>query len=128
MELKLRGMGTRQVTLDLIEKYPQKVVIKLDEVLKERGLSQGDLHRLSGVRVASINDMVNAKKQSINVLHLVAIMCALRITDIRELFDIEFDEEVKQAWEEEMKDYEGRGLTIKQKEELAENVKRMYLY
>ncbi|OMI07669.1 XRE family transcriptional regulator [Bacillus paralicheniformis] len=126
MELKLRGMGTRQVTLDLIDRYPQKVVIKLGEVLKERGLSQGDLHRLTGIRTASLNDMANAKKQSINVLHLVAIMCALRITDIRELFDIEFDEEVKQAWEEEMNDYEGRGLTIKQKEELAENVKKMY--
>jgi hypothetical protein len=60
------------------------------------------------------------------MLHFAAIMAALRITDIRELFNIEFDDEVQKAWEEEMKDYEGEGFTTIQKEELTHNVSRMY--
>lgn len=125
MELTLRGLGTNEVTLDLIKKYPNKVVLRLDEILKERDLSQGDLHRMTGIRVATLNEFVNAKKQSINVLHLVAIMSALRISDVREIFDIQFDEEVKEAWKEEMEHYE-KGMTPKQKAEVEEHIKKLY--
>ncbi|AVR01165.1 XRE family transcriptional regulator [Oceanobacillus iheyensis] len=126
MEVQLRGSKTHDVTLELIEKYPQKVTIRLDEILKERKMSQGDLHRLTGIRMATLNEISNGKKRSVNMLHFAAIMAALRITDIRELFNIEFNDEVQKAWEEEMKDYEGEGLTQKQKEELTHNVSRMY--
>lgn len=82
-------------------------------------MSQGDLHVLTGIRMATLNEIPNGKKLSVNMLHFATIMAALRITDIRELFNIEFADEVQKAWEEEMKDYEWKGFTPKQKEELT---------
>jgi DNA-binding XRE family transcriptional regulator len=61
MEVQLRGSKTHDVTLELIEKYPQKVTIRLDEILKERKMSQGDLHRLTGIRMATLNEISNGK-------------------------------------------------------------------
>lgn len=125
MKVDLHRLGGSEVVMDMIEKYPNKVEIKLGEVLKKRELSQGDLHRMTGIRVATINEIVNAKKYSMNIVHLVAIMSALRITDVREIFNVEFDEKVKKDWEEEMKHYE-TGMTNKQKQEVQENITKMF--
>ena len=125
MKVDLHRLGGSEVIMGMIEKYPNKVEIRLGEILKERGLSQGDLHRMTGIRVATINEIANAKKYSMNIVHLVCIMSALRITDVREIFNIEFDEEVKEAWKEEMEHYES-GMTNKQKQEVQENMNKMF--
>jgi transcriptional regulator with XRE-family HTH domain len=125
MKVDLHRLGGSEVIMGMIEKYPNKVEIRLGEILKERGLSQGDLHRMTGIRVATINEIANAKKYSMNIVHLVCIMSALRITDVREIFNIEFDEEVKEAWKEEMEHYE-KGMTHKQKQEVQENMNKMF--
>lgn len=125
MKVDLQRLSGSEVVMDMIEKYPNKVELKLGEILKERELSQGDLHRMTGIRVATINEIVNAKKYSVNIVHLVCIMCALRITDIREIFDITFDDEVKEEWKEEMEFYE-KGMTNKQNKEVQENMVKMF--
>ena len=126
MKVDLHRLGGSEVIMEMIDKYPNKVEIKLGEILKERDLSQGDLHRMTGIRVATINEIVNAKKYSVNIVHLVCIMASLRITDVREIFDVTFDDEVMEAWEEEMEHYEGKGMTHKQEKEMEENMVKMY--
>jgi DNA-binding Xre family transcriptional regulator len=87
-------------------------------------LTQGDLHRLTGLRVATINELVNFKKKSLTVAHLVSIMIALRITDIRDLIEIEFDEEV-QAYFKEENERMKNGFTPDLTKTAETNVKRI---
>lgn len=126
MILNLDTMTKSEVILDMVHKYPQKVRIKLSEVLEKRGLTQGDLHLMTGIRAATLSEIANGKKQSFYFVHLVAIMCALRITDIREIIDVEFEENVKDAWKEEMHGYE-KGLTGEQQREVEENATKLAL-
>ncbi|NRQ71977.1 helix-turn-helix transcriptional regulator [Bacillus cereus] len=126
MHRDLLNQNTNAVVTELLEKTPHRVVNRLGELLRERGMSQGDLSRLTGIRVATINEIANIKKLSINWLHLVPIMIALRITDMNEIISVEFPDEVKERFEKEMEGYEG-GLTPKMLEEVEENSKKMYV-
>ncbi|MEK5205335.1 helix-turn-helix transcriptional regulator [Bacillus sp. FSL R10-2789] len=126
MHRDLLNQNTNEVVTGLLENTPHRVVNRLGELLKERGMSQGDLSRLTGIRVATINDFANMKKTNVNMLHLVPIMIALRITDMTEIFYVEFPKEVKERFAEDMEGYEG-GLTEKMIKEVEENSKEMYV-
>jgi DNA-binding Xre family transcriptional regulator len=115
---------TNTIVIESLDKFPHKIHIKLGEILRERGLTQGDLHRLTGLRVATINELVNFKKKSLTVAHLVSIMIALRITDICDLFEIEFDEEV-QAYFKEENERMKNGFTPDLTKTAETNVKRI---
>ncbi len=126
MHRDLLNQNTNVVVTDLLQKTPHRVVNRLGEILKEREMSQGDLSRLTGIRVATINDFANMKKLNVNWLHVVPIMIALRITDMSEIVYVEFTEEVKERFAEDMEGYAG-GLTPKMIQEVEENTKRMYV-
>ncbi|MGE6504394.1 helix-turn-helix domain-containing protein [Bacillus wiedmannii] len=126
MHRDLLNQNTNSVVTGLLEKTPHRVVNRLGELLKERGMSQGDLSRLTGIRVATINEIANIKKTNVNMLHIVPIMIALRITDMTEIFYVEFPNEVKERFAKDMEDYEG-GLTEKMIKEVEENSKEMYV-
>ncbi|HFJ9448176.1 MULTISPECIES: helix-turn-helix domain-containing protein [Bacillus cereus group] len=126
MHRDLLNQNTNSVVTGLLEKTPHRVVNRLGELLKERGMSQGDLSRLTGIRVATINEIANIKKTNVNMLHLVPIMIALRITDMTEIFYVEFPDEVKERFAKDMEGYEG-GLTEKMIKEVEENSKEMYV-
>ncbi|MBT2599710.1 helix-turn-helix transcriptional regulator [Oceanobacillus sp. ISL-74] len=111
--------------MKVLQKYPHKIEIKLDNILIDRNMTQFQLHKLTGIRMATISEFINGKKGSVNFVHLVTIMAALRITDISEIISVKFDKEVEEAWKEEMSNYEGRGLTAKQQELEEEVVKTM---
>ncbi|MBM7587596.1 DNA-binding Xre family transcriptional regulator [Bacillus pakistanensis] len=115
---------TNSIVIETLEKFPHKVNIKLGKILKDRGMTQGDLHRLTGLRVATINELVNFKKKSLTVAHLVSIMVALRIWDIRELIEIEFDDEVILYFKEEQKKMED-GFTPDLRKTVETNLLRM---
>ncbi|KPL60661.1 MULTISPECIES: helix-turn-helix transcriptional regulator [Bacillaceae] len=115
---------TNTIVIEALNKFPHKIHIKLGEILRERGLTQGDLHRLTGLRVATINELVNFKKKSLTVAHLVSIMIALRITDIRDLIEIEFDQEVQDYFNEENKRMKN-GFTPDLTKTAEQNVKRI---
>ncbi|NQD65901.1 helix-turn-helix transcriptional regulator [Bacillus haikouensis] len=115
---------TNSIVIESLDKFPHKIHIKLGEILRERGLTQGDLHRLTGLRVATINELVNFKKKSLTVAHLVSIMIALRITDIRDLIEIDFDEEV-QAYFKEENERMKNGFTPDLNKTAETNVKRI---
>ncbi|WP_335869436.1 helix-turn-helix domain-containing protein [Bacillus sp. 2205SS5-2] len=94
-------LKTNDIVKETLDKFPHKVNVKLGSILKERGMTQGDLHRLTGLRVATINELVHFKKNSLTVAHIVSIMVALRLYDLRELVEIEFDEEIVDYFQKE---------------------------
>ncbi|MGM0845152.1 MAG: helix-turn-helix domain-containing protein [Bacillota bacterium] len=115
---------TNTIVIETLDKFPHKVNIKLGKILKERGMTQGDLHRLTGLRIATINELVNFKKKSLTVAHLISIMAALRIWDLRDLIEIEFDDEVVDYFREERLQMKN-GLTSDMKKTLETNFERM---
>ncbi|WP_064094400.1 helix-turn-helix domain-containing protein [Rossellomorea aquimaris] len=115
---------TNSIVIESLNKFPHKIHIKLGQILRERGLTQGDLHRLTGLRVATINELVNFKKKSLTVAHLVSIMIALRITDIRDLIEIEFDQEVQDYFNKENERMKN-GFTPDLTKAAEQNVKRI---
>ncbi|MCR8938779.1 helix-turn-helix transcriptional regulator [Brevibacillus laterosporus] len=66
-----------------------KVHIKLGVLLKERGISQRELSRLTGIRVSSINEMCNNETVRLPLDNLAKIceVLGVEITDILELVD-----------------------------------------
>ncbi|MGG1445022.1 helix-turn-helix transcriptional regulator [Brevibacillus laterosporus] len=66
-----------------------KVHIKLGVLLKERGISQRELSRLTGIRVSSINEMCNNETLRLPLDNLAKIceVLGVEITDVLELTD-----------------------------------------
>jgi putative transcriptional regulator len=65
-----------------------KLRVKLDEVLKDRNMSQKELAELTGIRPAAISELYNNQRKSINREHIEKIAAALNISDISELITI----------------------------------------
>lgn len=76
-------MGSRTV------KTLRKVRVIVDEIIRARGITQTELSDMSGVRQASISELSNNMRKSINREHLAKIADALEIDDISELLIIE---------------------------------------
>ena len=66
-----------------------KIHIKLADLLKERGISQRELSRLTGIRVSSINEMCNNETVRLPLDNLAKIceVLGVGITDVLELVD-----------------------------------------
>lgn len=97
---------------------------KLDERLKERGITQKQLADMTGMRVGTISDLVNGKQGiSINIVQTVAIMVALRITDMSELIEIRLPDELKTKYESQSHDWVStKEMPIEVKEMYRNNV------
>jgi putative transcriptional regulator len=67
----------------------RKVRVKVDEIIRARGITQTELAAKSGLRQASISELSNNMRNSINREHLAKIADALEIDDIRELLVID---------------------------------------
>ncbi|WP_081476735.1 helix-turn-helix domain-containing protein [Brevibacillus laterosporus] len=59
------------------------------DLLKERGISQRELSRLTGIRVSSINEMCNNEtvRLPLNNLTKICEVLSIGITDVLELSD-----------------------------------------
>jgi transcriptional regulator with XRE-family HTH domain len=66
----------------------KKVVIKIANLIAERGISLRELSRLSDVRHAALSELANGKRANINYSHVERIADALGISDIREIIDL----------------------------------------
>ena len=100
-----------------------ELVIKIDELLKERGLTQKDLALMTGMRVGTISEIVNGKGISFNKIQLLAIMTALRVTDISQIIEIRLPEGLQKQFEEESKEWvESKETPISVKEMYRKNV------
>lgn len=69
----------------------RRIEVRLNEVLRSRGITQTELMRISGVRQASISELANNMRTAINREHLEKIADALEIDDINELITIVSD-------------------------------------
>lgn len=72
-----------------------KFVNKLGDILVERGISQKEFAKMTGLREATISEFTNSRRLNINISHLTIIMASLNIYDIKEIIDIEFNMNTK---------------------------------
>lgn len=84
-------------------------IIHLDEIMNRRGLSQRDVAKITGLRVGTVNSIINNKGISLNKTQLVALMVGLRITKLSELIEIKFSPDVEKQFQTEafLWDFEG---------------------
>lgn len=76
-------------------------LFKLTDRMKERNLTVRKLAELSGLRLATISDLMLGKKNSINLHHLTLLMSALRIHDINEIVEIYIPASIKKDMDKE---------------------------
>lgn len=68
-------------------KMAKKVIVKINELTKEKGISLRELSRLTDIRHAALSELANQKRQNINFRHIEKIAEAFNIEDIREIID-----------------------------------------
>lgn len=66
-----------------------KIVIKLKEVMKDKGITQIQLSEMANVRQAAISELCRNARTEINLDMLCRIAEALEIKDISQLLQIE---------------------------------------
>jgi len=99
---------------------------KLKDKLDELGLSITELSHLTGIRYASVNELVNNKKVTLNLQHLTAIMIALRVKSFDELFELCFEDDIKaEEFEEEVEYYSSKGIPDSALQKMKENKIRL---
>lgn len=87
-----------------IESVPSvRIVSRLDEALESREMTQIQLSAITGIRPSTISDYVNGNKSVVNKAHLMAIMVALRLTDVTQILSIEYSDEVTAQFKQEEK-------------------------
>ncbi|QNG59948.1 helix-turn-helix transcriptional regulator [Bacillus sp. PAMC26568] len=62
--------------------------VKLKQVLENKGISQKELAQKTGLREATISELVNNTRSAYNKNHLLRIMEALNISDLNELLEV----------------------------------------
>lgn len=98
-------------------------VIYIDDLLKERGITQKDLAQMTGMRVGTISELVNGKGISINKVQLFAIMTALRVRKMSDIYEVILPEDLDKQFETESNDWvESKDMPISVKEMYKENV------
>lgn len=68
---------------------------KLADLMEERGLSVRDLAKLSGLRLATISDLMQGNKGSINLHHIVVLMMVLKVTNITDIINVHIPKELQ---------------------------------
>lgn len=68
------------------------IVCNLSNILENLGMSLMELSDLTGIRYASLNELANNKKVTLNLQHVLAITIALRIHSFSDLFELEFED------------------------------------
>lgn len=96
-----------------------EIIIKLDDLLKERNITQKDLSRMTGMRPGTISEIVNGQGTLFNKAQLLAIMVALRLTDFKDIFEVRLPEETRLKYIEQFKEWI-------QDKEMPIEVKEMY--
>lgn|GEM_PF-6131727 len=66
----------------------KRIVVKLDEHLKINNFKQKQFAEISGLREATISQLVNNKYDRIQLTHLLQVMEALNITDFNKILEI----------------------------------------
>lgn len=62
--------------------------MKLKEVLERKGISQKELAQMTGLREATISELVNDTRSAYNKNHLIKIMETLKVSDLSEILEV----------------------------------------
>lgn len=92
---------------------------KIDDLLDLRGLTQRDLSHLTGLPLGSVSDWVSGKSNSINKTQLIALMYALRVDNVSDLFEVHIPQETKDEFKSDREEW------LKTKK-MPPNVKKLY--
>lgn len=103
-----------------------RFISKLDDALQARGLTQTKLSAITGLRPATISELISGERSAITKAHFLTVMIALRITDIRELIDIEFDTEVTDQFNREADEWKkDKTIPLSVKELFMKNANKL---
>lgn len=69
-------------------KMTKKVIVKIHELTKEKGISLRELSRLTDIRHAALSELANQKRKNINFYHIEKIANTLELNDIRDIIDL----------------------------------------
>lgn len=93
-----------------MKKITVKVVINISKLLAERNMSMRQLALATDIRVTTISELANNRRENINFFHLVKIASELGITDIREIISFEEVDEEELPEYPKIKNYKPRGI------------------
>lgn len=104
--------ATSDTLKEVILADDMEFVYKIDYWLEKRGLLVVDLAAATGIRIATINDYAKntLKNQTINIAHMFAIMAALRLTDISDLFEVKMSLQTKKKYQEDARAWTEDGI------------------
>ncbi|MDF2612514.1 MAG: hypothetical protein K0S71_300 [Clostridia bacterium] len=87
-----------------------RITCNLDEHLKALGLTQAELAQITGMRQATISELVTKRKANVSIAHMLVLMLILKIPKFSDMFEMTFDEETveqmakdRKAWEKSKK-------------------------
>lgn len=73
------------------------IVVKLSNILDAKGMTQGTLSQLTGLRPSTISEIVRGSRTVLNKDHLAKIAEVLEIKDISQLIQIEYIPNAKES-------------------------------
>lgn len=71
-----------------------RVILKVNDVIKDRNMTQKDLAEVAGIRPNTVSMLARGYVERLSLSHIEDIANALNITDIRELIDLIPEEEM----------------------------------
>lgn len=126
MEHITKRKNINPIVNESIYQFPSiEFVCTLEDRCAEVGINLSELSLLTGIRYASINDLKNNKKVTLNLQHILAIMMVLRLKSFDELFEIRFDGEDAERFEMESAYYRSNGLPDSAYKRMEDNKKRL---
>ncbi|MGN7387861.1 helix-turn-helix domain-containing protein [Sporosarcina sp. SAFN-015] len=122
-----KSKNINEIVNETMEEFGQvKVQTKISERLEELGMSLVELSKLTGIRYASLNELKNGKKVTLNLQHLIAIMIALRIKSFDQLLSLDFMEnDMEELFDKEVIQYAEQGLPEEKREQIRMNAIRL---
>lgn len=97
---------------------------KLADRMAERNLTVRRLSTLTGLRLATISELMTGKKGAINLSHVALLMLVLRISDINDLIEIHIPDNLKTIFEKDSSEWIKTGEIPFTTNEIAEIIKR----
>lgn len=73
----------------------KKVKLQINQLLHNRNISLTQLHIKTGIRLATLSELANGKRQRIQFEHLEKIVQAFEIEDMNKILSIVEEDEVE---------------------------------
>jgi len=103
LDLSILNDGGKRI-FDMVVEV--KIDCSLSDHVKALGLTQGELTQITGIRQATISDLLNKRKTTLSIPHMLVLMVVLKVPRLSDLFDITFDAETVNKLNTERKEWE----------------------